>query len=136
MKGFRQEPPEPPQQVPAWLSPAARAIYIELTRDLCAAGVPIKVVDQHTMAATAHCFAEMVVWTKRERAARCLDRRIECAAIARKLRTQCLGWLECLGASPRSRARLHLGLPTTTTPPAAGSVMDILRQKALRDRPN
>jgi len=128
LAGITPDAPEAPV-TPAWLSAAARKIFLGLVSDLIAARVPVKRVDAHAVAMTAHAITEAQAWARRERRVRKIEQKLDCSRMAARFQRDAEKLLNVICATPSSRARIGL---RSTESPKPGRVLQIIQAREKR----
>lgn len=80
---------------PSWLLPKAKRIFKQLCADMAGARVPVKFLDAHAVGMAAQTLAMQ-------------DQVENNPALFARVGRDAMQWLEAIGATPRSRARMGI----------------------------
>jgi phage terminase small subunit len=111
--------------VPRWLTPNSKKEFKRLVADLTSANVPIKQADSHAIATAASILAGVIEWTAKEHKAETLKDQLACAKRVASYQRDSQKWLEMIGATPASRARLGL----KAAPKETGTIAALIAQR-------
>jgi hypothetical protein len=111
--------------VPKWLTRNSKVEFKRLVAELTSAKVPIKQIDSHVIGITASILAGVIEWTAKASKADNLKDQLACAKQVAHYQRDSQKWLEMIGATPASRARLGL----KATPKETGAIALLIAQR-------